>query len=73
MHIPEEYDYRYSSLEKRDKILESVANAYVQGNKDRLLAFYFKVRIDSSMLLNFNSLMSFEYIGRPKLDSIYNN
>ena len=44
VHIPEEYDYRYSSLDKRDKILESIASGYVQLNKDKLLAFYFKVK-----------------------------
>jgi len=42
IHIPEEYDYRYSSPEKRDKILESIALSYNTCTKDKLLAFYFK-------------------------------
>lgn len=49
VHIPEEYDYRYSSIEKRDKILEHIAQAYVQINKEKLLAFYFKVGAFANM------------------------
>lgn len=43
VHIPEEYDYRYSSVDKRDKILECIAQAANLANKDKLMAFYFKV------------------------------
>lgn len=45
VHCPEEYDYRYSSLEKREKILQTIAKAYEEYNSNKLLAFYFEVII----------------------------
>jgi len=47
LHCPEEYDYRYSSAERRDVILEMVTRAYINmtGNK-KGLAFYYKEEIN---------------------------
>jgi len=28
LHVPEEYDYRYSSFDKRDKILEMLVHSF---------------------------------------------
>ena len=45
VHVADEYDYRYASADKRDKILENIAHSYVEVAGNKLLAFYFKVNI----------------------------
>jgi len=41
LHVPDEYDYRYASPEKRDRILTVLCRAFVQ-NHQRPLIFFFK-------------------------------
>lgn len=45
IHVPDEYDYRYSSFDKRDRLLELVVKAYCNVNKGSLLHFYYKDEI----------------------------
>jgi len=43
LHCPEEYDYRYSSSERRDLILDTITKAYVILTGDKKgLGFYYK-------------------------------
>ena len=42
IHVPEEYDYRYGSPDKRDKILLCITRVYSQCTNGSMLAFYFK-------------------------------
>lgn len=43
LHVPDEYDYRYSSFDKRDIIVEGVLRAYSFSNKGQLMPFYYIV------------------------------
>ncbi len=42
IHIPDEYDYRLSSDDFRDKIIETLCEAFVNFNH-RKMAFFYKV------------------------------
>lgn len=42
IHIPDEYDYRFSSDDFRDKIIETLCEAFCGFNK-RKMAFFYKV------------------------------
>ena len=43
IHIPEEYDYRYSSFDKREIILEIILKAFSMVAKGQLLPFFYIV------------------------------
>lgn len=45
IHVPSEYDYRYSSKDLKELIIETIAKAFYAAVPDRLLVFYFKVII----------------------------
>lgn len=45
LHVPDEYDYRYSSFDKRDIIVEGVLRAYSFSNKGQLMPFYYIVTV----------------------------
>lgn len=61
IHVPDEYDYRYSSSERRDRILQMICRSYYSNVADRPLLFYFKVRIFCRS--------GFEKLNRIKLNS----
>jgi len=42
VHIPTEYDYRFSSPDKRERIIENIAHAYYLNVKNNPLKFFFK-------------------------------
>jgi len=44
IHVRDEYDYRYSSPDRRDRILAMIARAYYMNVRNKPLAFFFKVR-----------------------------
>ena len=44
IHVQGEYDYRYASPDKRDRILTMLCRSYYLNVKSRPLAFFFKVR-----------------------------
>lgn len=49
-HVKDEYDYRYSSPERRDRILQMVCRAfYLNMPPDQQLKFYFSVRDQKSV------------------------
>jgi serum/glucocorticoid-regulated kinase 2 len=42
LHVRDEYDYRYSSPDKRDKILTTICKAYYMNITNKPLIFFFK-------------------------------
>ena len=54
VHVRDEYDYRYASPDKRDKILTMLCRSYYLNVKTRPLAFYFKVNISRLVVFNLN-------------------
>lgn len=42
VHVPEEYDYRYSSSERRDYAVLSIIKAYCQQHKGAALPVFYK-------------------------------
>ena len=44
IHVPDEYDYRYTSTERRDRILQMLCRSYYQNVTDKSLIFYFQVQ-----------------------------
>jgi len=43
LHVRDEYDYRYSSPDNRDKILTTICKAYYMNITNKPLIFFFKV------------------------------
>jgi len=43
IHVRDEYDYRYGSPDKRDRILAMICKAYYLNVRNRPLSFFFKV------------------------------
>jgi len=46
IHVPSEYDYRYASPNKRDKILLAICRAYYTHINEPSLSFFFILEID---------------------------
>lgn len=40
LHVPDEYDYRYSSVDCRETVLEMICHAYCDTTKQKLLFFF---------------------------------
>lgn len=51
LHVPSEYDYRYGSQFKRDVILDSLHKIYYSVSGQKLLPFFYKVKLSTVVVL----------------------
>lgn len=40
IHVPEEYDYRYSSYDKRNKIVQYILRGYCELTRNKLPVYF---------------------------------
>lgn len=57
-HVQDEYDYRYSSPERRDRILQMVCRAYYLCVSERPLKFYFTVMLPLANVSIMNQILA---------------